>query len=82
LLARARPANWHARNRIDAPTELITVSLLHDIGHLLNLKGDIPSARGFDDQNQIFATHFLKEFFLIVFICQYNFIPMEKKRFR
>lgn len=47
----------------DASTELVTAALLHDIGHLLNKKGETPSAHGIDDQHQFFAAHFLKEFF-------------------
>jgi phosphonate degradation associated HDIG domain protein len=46
-----------------ASTELVTAALLHDIGHLLNKKGETPSAHGIDDQHQFFAAHFLKEFF-------------------
>ena len=47
----------------EASTELITAALLHDIGHLLNKKGDTPSAHGIDDQHQFFAAYFLKENF-------------------
>jgi len=47
----------------EASTELITAALLHDIGHLLNKKGETPSAHGIDDQHQFFAAHFLKEIF-------------------
>jgi phosphonate degradation associated HDIG domain protein len=47
----------------EASTELVTAALLHDIGHLLNKKGDTPSAHGIDDQHQFFAAHFLKEIF-------------------
>lgn len=46
-----------------APGALITAALLHDIGHLLNRKGETPSAQGIDDRHQHFAAHFLKEFF-------------------
>jgi phosphonate degradation associated HDIG domain protein len=47
----------------DASTELMIAALLHDLGHLLNKKGDTPSAHGIDDQHQFFAAHFLKEIF-------------------
>lgn len=47
----------------DATTELMIAALLHDLGHLLNKKGDTPSAHGIDDQHQFFAAHFLKEIF-------------------
>ena len=32
-----------------APQELVTAAFLHDLGHLLNLHGETPSARGIDD---------------------------------
>ncbi len=46
-----------------AGAALITAALLHDIGHLLNPKGDTPSARGIDDQHQFVASHHLKSLF-------------------
>ena len=46
-----------------APIELVTAALLHDLGHLLNLQGDTPSARGIDDQHQYFAIPFLRPLF-------------------
>jgi len=49
--------------RSDASPELVTAALLHDLGHLLNLQGDTPSARGVDDQHQYFAIPFLRALF-------------------
>jgi phosphonate degradation associated HDIG domain protein len=49
--------------REGAPDELVTATLLHDLGHLLNLQGDTPSARGIDDQHQYFAIPFLRPLF-------------------
>jgi phosphonate degradation associated HDIG domain protein len=46
-----------------ASAALITAALLHDVGHLLNRKGETPSAQGIDDRHQYFAAHFLKKFF-------------------
>jgi phosphonate degradation associated HDIG domain protein len=46
-----------------APIELVTAALLHDLGHLLNLQGESPSARGIDDQHQYFAIPFLRPLF-------------------
>ena len=46
-----------------APDELVTAALLHDLGHLLNLQGETPSARGVDDQHQYFAIPFLRPLF-------------------
>lgn len=47
----------------DAPMELVTAAFLHDLGHLLNLQGETPSARGIDDQHQYFAIPFLRPLF-------------------
>ncbi len=41
----------------------ITAALLHDIGHLLNPKGETPTSRGIDDQHQFVASHHLKSVF-------------------
>ena len=46
-----------------APMELVTAALLHDLGHLLNLQGDTPTARGIDDRHQYFAIPFLRPLF-------------------
>jgi phosphonate degradation associated HDIG domain protein len=46
-----------------AGDELVTAALLHDLGHLLNLQGETPSARGIDDQHQYFAIPFIRDLF-------------------
>ncbi|MFM7011501.1 MAG: phosphonate degradation HD-domain oxygenase [Betaproteobacteria bacterium] len=46
-----------------ATAALITAAFLHDIGHILNPKGDTPTARGIDDQHQFVASHHLKSLF-------------------
>jgi phosphonate degradation associated HDIG domain protein len=46
-----------------ASATLITAAFLHDIGHLLNPKGDTPTSRGIDDQHQFVASHHLKSIF-------------------
>jgi phosphonate degradation associated HDIG domain protein len=46
-----------------AQAELITASLLHDLGHMLNRLGETPSARGLDDQHQYFSIPFLRPLF-------------------
>lgn len=43
-----------------ARAELVAAALLHDLGHLLNLRGETPSARGIDDLHQYFALPFLR----------------------
>jgi phosphonate degradation associated HDIG domain protein len=47
----------------EAPMELVTAAFLHDLGHILNLQGETPSARGIDDQHQYFAIPFLRPLF-------------------
>lgn len=46
-----------------AAPELVTAALLHDLGHMLNVQGDTPTARGIDDQHQYFAIPFLRGLF-------------------
>jgi phosphonate degradation associated HDIG domain protein len=47
----------------NAPMELVTAALLHDLGHLLNRQGETPTARGIDDQHQYFAIPFIRQLF-------------------
>jgi len=58
----------HLAEAEEAPIELVTAALLHDLGHLLNLQGESPSARGIDDQHQYFAIPFLRPLFRPVVI--------------
>ena len=46
-----------------ADDTLVTAALLHDLGHLLNLQGETPTARGIDDQHQYYAIPFLRPLF-------------------
>jgi phosphonate degradation associated HDIG domain protein len=46
-----------------ADDELVTASLLHDLGHLLNDQGETPTERGIDDAHQYFALPFLRGLF-------------------
>lgn len=46
-----------------ADASLVAASFLHDLGHLLNLQGETPSARGIDDLHQYFALPFLRPLF-------------------
>jgi predicted HD phosphohydrolase len=43
-----------------AGDELVTASLLHDLGHLLNDQGESPTLHGIDDFHQYFALPFLR----------------------
>lgn len=43
-----------------ATDELVAAAFLHDLGHLLNVQGDTPTARGIDDLHQYFALPFLR----------------------
>ena len=49
--------------RAGAPAELVCAALLHDIGHLLNDKGETPTLRGVDDLHQYMALPFLRPYF-------------------
>jgi len=46
-----------------ASDALITATFLHDLGHMLNLQGDTPTARGIDDMHQYFVIPFLRGIF-------------------
>lgn len=46
-----------------ASPALVTAAFLHDLGHLLNLQGETPTARGVDDQHQFFVVPFLRGLF-------------------
>ncbi|KVK84010.1 phosphonate degradation HD-domain oxygenase [Burkholderia sp. MSMB1498] len=39
---------------------LIAAALLHDLGHLLNLQGETPTAHGIDDLHQYYVLPFLR----------------------
>ena len=49
--------------RAGAPPELVCAALLHDIGHLLNDRGETPTLRGIDDEHQNAALPFLRPHF-------------------
>jgi phosphonate degradation associated HDIG domain protein len=49
--------------RDGAPPELVCAALLHDLGHLLNDRGETPTLRGIDDLHQYAALPFLRAFF-------------------
>lgn len=53
---------WFAEQS-GADDALITAALLHDIGHLLQDRGETPSARGIDDLHQFSALPFLRGLF-------------------
>jgi phosphonate degradation associated HDIG domain protein len=58
----------HLAEANGAAPELVTAALLHDLGHMLNLQGDTPTARGIDDQHQYFAIPFLRPLFPLAVI--------------
>jgi phosphonate degradation associated HDIG domain protein len=58
-LEHALQAATHAE-RAGAPPALVCAALLHDIGHLLNDKGETPTLRGVDDEHQNAALPFLR----------------------
>ena len=49
--------------RAGAPGALVCAALLHDIGHLLNDRGETPTLRGVDDLHQYAALPFLRPYF-------------------
>jgi phosphonate degradation associated HDIG domain protein len=53
----------HRAEEAGGADELVTAALLHDLGHLLNLQGETPTARGIDDQHQYFAIPFIRALF-------------------
>jgi phosphonate degradation associated HDIG domain protein len=53
----------HRAEQSGAPAELVCAALLHDIGHLLNDKGETPTLRGVDDLHQYVALPFLRPYF-------------------
>ena len=53
----------HLAEQSDADDALVTASLLHDLGHMLNDQGETPTLRGVDDVHQYFALPFLRGLF-------------------
>ena len=53
----------HAAETAGADAALITAALLHDLGHLINDRGETPTARGIDDVHQYAALPFLRPLF-------------------
>jgi phosphonate degradation associated HDIG domain protein len=53
----------HFAEQSGAADALVTASLLHDLGHLLNQQGETPTLRGIDDTHQYFALPFLRGLF-------------------
>ena len=53
----------HLAEQAGASPELICAALLHDIGHLINDRGETPTLRGEDDLHQFMALPFLRPAF-------------------
>ena len=53
----------HLAQQSGAPRELVCAALLHDVGHLLNDRGETPTLRGIDDLHQYAALPFLRPYF-------------------
>jgi phosphonate degradation associated HDIG domain protein len=53
----------HFAEQAGAPPELVCAAFLHDLGHLLNDRGETPTLRGVDDLHQYVALPFLRPHF-------------------
>jgi phosphonate degradation associated HDIG domain protein len=53
----------HLAEQAGASAELVCAALLHDLGHLLNDRGETPTLRGVDDRHQYVALPFLRKAF-------------------
>jgi phosphonate degradation associated HDIG domain protein len=53
----------HLAEQAGAVPGLVCAALLHDIGHLLNDRGETPTLRGVDDLHQYVALPFLRPYF-------------------
>ena len=53
----------HRAEQDGAAPELVCAALLHDIGHLINDRGETPTLRGEDDLHQYMALPFLRPAF-------------------
>jgi phosphonate degradation associated HDIG domain protein len=53
----------HFAEQAGAPPELVCAAFLHDLGHLLNDRGETPTLRGIDDLHQYAALPFLRPHF-------------------
>jgi phosphonate degradation associated HDIG domain protein len=53
----------HRARQAGAAPELVCAALLHDVGHLVNDKGETPTLRGVDDLHQYVALPFLRQVF-------------------
>ena len=53
----------HFAEQAGAAPALVCAALLHDIGHLLNDRGETPTLRGVDDLHQYAALPFLRPYF-------------------
>ena len=53
----------HHAQRAGAAPELVCAALLHDIGHMVNDRGETPTLRGVDDEHQNAALSYLSGHF-------------------
>jgi phosphonate degradation associated HDIG domain protein len=66
--------------REGAPPALVCAALLHDLGHLLNDRGETPTLRGIDDLHQYAALPFLRPLFPEVVLAPIR-LHVDAKRF-
>jgi predicted HD phosphohydrolase len=53
----------HLAEQEGASDELVVASFLHDLGHLINDRGETPTLRGIDDRHEYVALPFLRDLF-------------------
>jgi phosphonate degradation associated HDIG domain protein len=70
----------HLAEQALAPPELICAALLHDLGHLLNDRGETPTLRGVDDRHQYVALPFLRKSFPAA-VCAPIGLHVDAKRY-
>jgi len=70
----------HLAEQAGAPAELVCAALLHDLGHLLNDRGETPTLRGVDDRHQYVALPFLRKSFPAA-VCAPIGLHVDAKRY-
>lgn len=62
-----------------ASNSLIIGAFLHDLGHLLNPRGETPTLHGIDDRHQNIASHYLQNIFSNAVVAPIHLHVMAKR---